>query len=114
MIATLKSYDDIIDTYTVTRYRQVGNAYEFVAIAYLKDNSSLHIRDYVFLDGSRKYSFHWQDEKNMLIRRWDNAEHHKHLATFPFHVHTKTGVENSAPMNLAKVLEFIQSELAEK
>ncbi|MGH7494657.1 MAG: toxin-antitoxin system TumE family protein [bacterium] len=22
-----------------------------------------------------------------LIRRWDNAEHHPHPTTFPFHIH---------------------------
>ena len=88
MISTFEKYRDIVDSYSIKRYRQFGRAHEFTAIVYFKDHSYLHIRDYIFLDGSRKYSFHWQDKDKSLIRRWDNAEHHKHLPTFPFHVHT--------------------------
>ena len=35
----------------------------------------------------KKYHFHWQDENNQLIQRWDNAPHHKELDNFPHHIH---------------------------
>jgi hypothetical protein len=88
MIAILSSFVEIIASYDIKKYRQYGGAYEFVAMVHLRDNSSLHIRDYLFIDGSRKYAFHWQDQGQNLIRRWDNAEHYPHLPAFPFHVHT--------------------------
>lgn len=35
----------------------------------------------------RDYSYHWQDSKNKLIIRWDNAPHYKSIDTFPHHYH---------------------------
>lgn len=111
MIAIFDSFAEIIAAYDIKRYRQYGGAYEFVAVVHFSDNSSLYIRDYLFLDGSRKYAFHWQDQHQNVIRRWDNAEHYPHLATFPFHVHTSTIVDQSPPMTLYKVLEYIKIHL---
>ncbi|HLA35282.1 MAG TPA: DUF6516 family protein [Rhodocyclaceae bacterium] len=34
-----------------------------------------------------KYSFHWQRVDGSLVRRWDNAPHHRELLTFPHHIH---------------------------
>ncbi|MGZ8218021.1 toxin-antitoxin system TumE family protein [Methylomagnum sp.] len=34
-----------------------------------------------------KYSFHWQRADGSLVRRWDNAPHHREIATFPHHLH---------------------------
>ena len=34
-----------------------------------------------------KYSFHWQDMTGKLLKRWDNAAHHRELSTSPHHVH---------------------------
>jgi hypothetical protein len=82
------------------------------SISLIIDNSSLHIRDYLFRDGSRKYSFHWQDFQGQLIQRWDNSTHHHHIATFPFHRHSPVGIEESEPMTLRKVFENIKEELS--
>jgi len=55
------------------------------------------------------YSYHWQDLKGNLIRRWDNVRHHKEVATYPHHLHLETGeVIESIPMNLKKVLREIE------
>lgn len=109
MIATIKAFADIVASYNITRYRQYGGAYEFVAAIEFTDGSTLHLRDYLFSDGSRKYAFHWQDREHKLICRWDNAEHYPHLATFPFHVHTAETVEASPPMTLHRSLEYIKT-----
>lgn len=37
---------------------------------------------------TQEYTFHWQDSKGKLIRRWDNANHHPEVKNFPHHVHT--------------------------
>lgn len=76
--------------------------------------TQLFFRDYLFLDGSRKYSFHWQDEQGNCILRWDNAPHHqKIVSSFPYHKHVgKTeDVEESQPMKLEMVLEYIREQL---
>jgi hypothetical protein len=109
MIATFQFFAEIIVSYDIKRYRQYGGAYELVAVVHFTNNSSLHIRDYVFIDGSRKYAFHWQDQDQNLICRWDNTEHYPHLATFPFHVHTPSSVDESPPMTLYKVLDYIKT-----
>lgn len=36
-------------------------------------------------------------------------EHNTHLATFPFHVHISSTVEDSPPMTRAKVLEYVKT-----
>ena len=37
-----------------------------------------------------KYSFHWQDAAGQLLKRWDNAAHHREISTHPHHVHDPT------------------------
>ncbi|MGI9860896.1 DUF6516 family protein [Moorella naiadis] len=33
------------------------------------------------------YSFHIQNAKGTLLKRWDNAPHHRSLSNFPHHCH---------------------------
>ncbi|MBN1657853.1 MAG: hypothetical protein JXA93_05600 [Anaerolineae bacterium] len=56
-----------------------------------------------FLDGSvlefseqlpsqrQKFRFHYMNQQNQLITRWDSAPHHHGLRTYPFHRHTVHG-----------------------
>lgn len=58
--------------------------------------------------GHRRYSFHiFLDEQ--LITRWDNAPHRPELSTFPHHRHIGTGFEPAEDMNMAKVIEYLES-----
>lgn len=34
-----------------------------------------------------KYRFHWQNNKGVILKRWDNAKHHPEIDTFPHHLH---------------------------
>jgi len=111
MISIIEPFTEIIDSYEIHRYRQYGGAYEFVAVVQFNNNTESYIKDYLFLNGERKYSFHWQDKQNKLIRRWDNSPYHKKIETFPFHLHTANCIENSKPMTLKKVLEFIKKQI---
>lgn len=55
------------------------------------------------------YSFHWQNRKGKLIKRWDNVPHHKELGSFPYHLHFHSGEPiESKPMTLKKVLKEIE------
>lgn len=54
------------------------------------DFSELYIREYILLSGKPEkiaYSYHYQDEKSTLIFRYDNAEHHPEVETYPHHKH---------------------------
>ncbi|MFZ0456474.1 MAG: DUF6516 family protein [Ignavibacteriaceae bacterium] len=111
MISIIEAFAEIIDSYEIHRYRQYGKAYEFVAVVRFNNESELYIKDYLFLNGERKYSFHWQNKQNQLIRRWDNSPYHKNIKTFPFHLHTANNIEDSKPITLKKVLEFITKQI---
>lgn len=111
MISVIESYSEIIESYEIRRYRQYGGAYEFVGTVRFVDDSTLHFRDYLFLNGQRKYSFHWQNNRNQLIIRWDNSPYHKQVKTFPFHKHTPKGIEESEPITFRKVLEYINDKI---
>jgi hypothetical protein len=105
----LDKFKSIIDDYEIKKFQFVGSAYQIIGEIIFKDQTMLLFRDYLFLDGSRKHSFHWQDAQKTCIIRWDNAPHHQTITTFPFHQHSgdKEIVRESKPMNLEKALEFI-------
>ncbi len=73
-----------------------------------KDGSIFHFKE-VLLGTSRQYRFHYMDERNNLISRWDTAPHHKELKTFPYHVHLPDGVKESRPVALIDALDKIES-----
>lgn len=55
------------------------------------------------------YSYHWSDENDQLICRWDNTPHFPNLPNFPHHVHRGPNetVETSQPTNIFAVLDEI-------
>lgn len=59
----------------------------------LSDGGSAELFEYVAELGGYihllKYSFHWQDARERLRRRWDNAPHHSNLPNAPHHVHSE-------------------------
>jgi len=57
----LSKYSSIISNYQVIKYRYFETSYEVVLKISIKDDSILFVRDYLFADGKRKYSFHWQN-----------------------------------------------------
>lgn len=59
------------------------------------DLSSLEFSIYVIEKPKRlvfdKYRYQYMDSKRRLIFRYDNATHHKDIATFPIHKHLSDG-----------------------
>jgi hypothetical protein len=53
-----------------------------------------------------KYKYQWQSPEGDLLKRWDNAPHHRELNTFPDHVHDSDGVHSSPAMNLESMLDY--------
>ena len=57
IIDILQKFPDLIQEYDIYKFRIVGNAYEMVLQIKLVGGTSLHIRDYMFSDGSRNTHF---------------------------------------------------------
>ena len=104
---TVKDFFQIIEEYNINKIQKFQNAYSIIAEIIFKDGSILYIKDYLFPDKTRKYSFHWQDKNKVLIFRWDNSPHHKDLNTFPHHLHSKTKILVSKERNLRDILLVI-------
>ena len=73
-----------------------------------KDGSIFHFKE-VLLWKDRQYRFHYMDERNNMISRWDTAPHHKELKTYPYHVHLPDSVRESKPISLIDALDKIKS-----
>ncbi len=58
-----------------------------------------------------KYRFHCMDVDNQLVFRYDNAPHHRSIATFPHHKHLPYGIRESMPPRFAEVLSEIEAHV---
>jgi hypothetical protein len=109
----VQQFADIVACYVVTEYRRYGSAMSFAARVDFNDGSVLFIRDYLFMDGKRKYSFHWQDKSGALRSRWDNAPHHRNIITFPHHRHHQDEeVTASGERSLLEIFHILHREIA--
>ena len=107
----LERYKSLIRSYEVRKFHQIKNTYELVIDFTLINDYKFFAKDYLFMDGSRKYSFHFQDCKNNMIFRFDNADYWIDISTFPHHKHLPNKVEESGVMNLEKVFSEIAKYL---
>jgi hypothetical protein len=51
------------------------------------------------------YRYHFQDEQNNLVFRYDNTPHFPGLENFPHHKHTPDKVANAVTPSILKVIE---------
>jgi hypothetical protein len=109
----LAQHADLIREVTIERFRALGAAHELRASITLLAGSVLHVRDYVFGDGTRKYAYHWQTRRGRLRRRWDNSGHWPELSSHPHHVHVGSAVNvvPSSVRDLSGALRFIAEAL---
>ena len=61
------------------------------------------------------YSFHWQDRRDRLIKRWDNAPHFPDLKSFPHHAHIgkNNTVVPGRPINALEMIAGVDRELSD-
>lgn len=74
------------------------------------DHSELHFKEYLIAVPTFKklaYSYHYQSKDKELIFRFDNAEHHLEIDTYPYHKHLKDNVVQSKEMSLKETLDEI-------
>jgi len=55
------------------------------------------------------YRYHFQDEKNELIFRYDNTPHYPNLKSFPHHKHSSREVIAAEKPSIFTVLEEVKS-----
>ena len=110
MLYLFDQHAALFRSWEVTRYEQEGNAYLLHVSVLMQDGSRLEIRDYLFVDQTRKYAYQWMEEEGALRRRWDNAPHWPDIATSPHHVHLPNQVEPepSTITNLEELFIFLR------
>ena len=85
-----RCYPDIVADLSVIRFRREPGSYELVGTLELTDGSFVHVKDYSFRGGERKYSHHWQSADGEFIGRWDNAPHWAEVESHPHHFHDES------------------------
>ncbi len=99
-----------IERYEVQDYRQWESGFYYRLRIQFKNQTVLFVKEYVD-ETERVYSFHWQNQNNDLITRWDNAPHHPNILTFPHHKHTLEGIFTNSDITLPEVLEVIRQQI---
>ena len=84
------------------------------------DNSQLEFSEFVEQNAGDEiqvvtYSYHWSDENDTILRRWDNTPHFPKLKNFPHHIHDgKTDkVMPGALTNIFAILDEIAKIIGE-
>jgi len=115
MLNLIKRYMPPIASYRIDRYEHEGPLLRIKLQLDFTDGSLLHLKEYRFTDGSRKYAYHWTSSDGALRVRWDNADHWPHIPTFPHHKHigTSTNVQPSTETGLESVLKYIAASFFE-
>ena len=81
------------------------------------DESVLYFSEFIVIEDCGRtltrpsYRFHWQDQNQCLIRRYDNAPHFPELDNFPHHVHYPDLVEPFLKVGVVDILEIVESEM---
>lgn len=75
----------------------------------LMNGSELYFFEFVEIQNNTpllvKYKYQWQSPEGNLLKRWDNAPHHREISTFPYHVHDPNGVSPSPATNLELIID---------
>lgn len=111
----LTAFAHLIQEHRVLTDRHDNRITEYKARLTLLDGSLLEFSEINVPDiQKRKYAYQWMSADYTLIIRWDNALHHRHIATFPHHKHVgnEQTIEPSEEMVLETVLHYIDSQLS--
>lgn len=111
LLKLLRNNADIIKDVAIKKFRKEKSSYELIATLYLQDGSLIHIREYLFSAGGRKYVYHWQKDNGKFIGRWDNAPHWRSVNTFPDHFHDghPKNVVASQIKDIHSIIKYIRS-----
>ncbi len=110
---SLLDQNPFVERYDIAEFRPLENGIYYRCEVVWKDGSRLFTREYS-TDTKRVYSFHWQENNDRLLLRWDNAPHFPLLSTFPHHRHNADGtVSEHPPARFEEVIKEITQSLSE-
>ncbi len=109
-IFRLLDNNKLINSYEILDFKENQNGFFLKLKVHFIDHSILFSTEYFSLD-TRNYSFHWQNENNQLLMRWDNTPFHKNIETFPHHKHNNKEILPSNEIGLEDVLSYIFKNL---
>jgi hypothetical protein len=73
MLHLFDAHASLFRSWRVVSYEQEDETYALQVTAVLRNGNLLEMRDYLFVDGSRKYAYQWMTTDGTLRQRWDNA-----------------------------------------
>jgi hypothetical protein len=103
----------VVSDFEVLEFRTWEEGFYYKIKIGIQDGSLLFAREF-YNQNERHYSFHWQDVWGSLLIRWDDAPHHPHLSTFPYHKHIGETITESLPVSLSQVLDAIAQKVLKK
>ena len=103
----------VVSDFEVLEFRTWEDGFYFKIKIFIQDGSLLFAREF-YDQNERHYSYHWQASEGNLLIRWDDAPHHRHISTFPYHKHLGDSIMGILPVSLAQVLEEIAQKVLKK
>lgn len=104
-------YSDIVGSVEQLEISEEEQVSVLKAKLRLFDGTILWVREVRVRDIVEAYSYYWLRPDDTVIIGWDNAPHHKEIASFPHHKHVSNNVEPSQEKNLREVLTFLRNFL---
>ncbi len=101
----------IVKSFFILDYKQGTDFYYLKVKADIINDTVLSFRIYVSEQGYN-YAFHWQDNNENLLIRWDNSPHYPNLSSYPHHKHLNKTIEPSAEVSLSEILKHIEDRLS--
>lgn len=103
----INEYRDFIESMEVFRFEEEEISQLRPGVR-LCDGTILRVREVRIRESTEAYSYYWLRPDDTVIVGWDNAPHHREIASFPHHRHIRSNVEASDERNLRDVLDFIK------
>ncbi|OQY00047.1 MAG: hypothetical protein B6I24_00905 [Bacteroidetes bacterium 4572_128] len=112
----LERFTHIIEDYIIHKEILSDNKGIIDGEVFFNNESRLDFMEAVDMNKNEKnkYSYHYMNNNNEMVFRYDNAKHHRELSTFPHHKHTKNGIISSNEAKLDEVLSEIEKEVLKK
>ncbi len=109
-------FEEIIDCYYTRKNKYNETQGIITGNITFNDKSSLSFMEFIDLDliWKIKYKYHYMNEDNKQVFRYDNAKHYPKMKTFPHHIHTGNTVLESTEPELFDVLIKVQDNLSGK
>lgn len=106
-------HSEIVKNYFVKDFKTFTTGFYLKIVVSFVNNSQLFISEYVD-ELERNYSYHWQNENNKLILRFDNAPYHPQIQTYPHHIHNSETITSNKKISAIEILSMIEEYFIER